>query len=46
MYIYFNEAKAFLETFNETGFKLLKFLQFLILILLGEKLLVENGARV
>lgn len=46
MYIYFNEAKAFLETFNETGFKLLKFLQFLIFILLGEKMQVENGARV
>ena len=46
MYIYFNKAKAFLETFNETGFKLIKFLQFLIFILLGEKMLVENGARV
>ena len=46
MYIYFNKAKAFLETFNETGLKLLKFLQFLIFILLGEKMLVENGARV
>ena len=46
MYIYFNKAKAFLETFDETGFKLLKFLQFLIFKLLGEEMLVENSARV
>ena len=43
MYIYFNKAKAFLETFNESGFKVQKSLKFLIFILLGEKMLEENG---
>ena len=43
MYIYFNKAKAFLETFNESCFKVQKSLKFLNFILLGEKMLEENG---
>ena len=47
MYMYFNKAKAFLETFSESGFKLLNFLSLLIFKLLsGEKMLEENRTRV
>lgn len=45
--MYFNKAKAFLETFSESGFKLLNFLSLLIFKLLsGEKMLEENRTRV
>ena len=40
MFIYFTKAKAFLETFSESE-------QFVIIVLLlGEKILEENGIRV
>ena len=40
MFIYFTMAKAFLETFSESE-------QFVIIVLLlGEKMLEENGIRV
>ena len=40
MFIYFTKAKAFLETFSESE-------QFVIIVLLlGEKMLEDNGIRV
>ena len=37
MYICFNKAKAFLETFSESGYFLI------FILLLGKKMLEENG---
>ena len=46
MYIYFNMATVFPETFCESCFKFLKSLKCLVfLLLLGEKTVGENGMR-
>ena len=47
MYIYFNMAKAFLETFSESGCKFFKIVVFFNYVLsLGKKMLEENGVKV
>ena len=47
MYIHFNMAKAFLETFSESGCKFFKIVVFFNYVLsLGKKMLEKNGVKV
>ena len=43
IYVYSSKAKAFIESFSESGFKFLKSLCLIFVFLLDKKMLEENG---